>query len=259
MATLKDPESIAISVLDRKLEEVKDKLILGPESTAPIFQRLLEQIQSKSDEITPGCRRDDSTVVNAAVVPETTDPRGSQIIPDGAANPMSQIGDILGTLIGGSGPQSMMGLIQEQISGIRQFEVKSEDILAWRTNSEMIALLSLDPSVRYMYLSPTALMPSLSGLYLHLTLETKAYYVLFTSRCSQPLIYSENILTREFVEKIFQEESSKIDPEIFHPMLRMMLMPQVNQYLNVDRYWTFVDPKRDPKPVRRRPVYVEDL
>lgn len=247
---LKEPESIAISILDRKLEEVKDKLIPGPESAKTIFQDLLGHIQLKHENTgepnlpLSNIKEKISSIMDTVEAPpETTN-----------ADPLSQLTGLFSSLMGGSGNNSLMGIVSQTVGNMQKFSVKKEDILEWRTKPEMVELLTIDPRARYMYLSPTPLLPSLSGLYLHIEDKENSFYVLFTSRSETPLVYSENILTRDFVEKVFQEESAKIDP-----MLRMMIAPQINQYLDIDSYWTFINPELDPKPVpiRRRPVYIE--
>lgn len=255
MAEINATEQRAISILEKKLAEAKDKLIEVPLPIQSFFQRILEKVKTKNN----------TTFQTISSLKETIEePKGS------TQDPFSQLGGLFSSLIGGSGNNSFMEIVNKTINDMQKFSVNKDDIDFWRTTPELLQVLELDPRARYMYLAPTPLLPSLSGLYLEFSFESQSIYVLFASQQENPLVYTENILTREFVEKIFQDESSKLDP-----MLRMIVTPHISQYLDIDNYWTFINPELNPttrydkvvstaeSPVqsataRRRPVYVEE-
>jgi hypothetical protein len=220
-------EQRAISIFDQKLDEVKDKLIEVPPPIQSFFQRILDQVKVKHALLS-------ETVNQVSGSPE-----------------VSQIGGLMSSF----DPSKLMEFVSQASGMMQKVNVKQEDIDFWRTNPELLEVLAFDPRARYMYVA-TPLLPSLSILYLEFNVESKPLYVLFASKHETPHVYSENILTQELVHKIFQEESSQMNP-----MVSMMLLPQISQYFDVDKFWTFLDPKLNPKPVlnRRRPVYVEEL
>jgi hypothetical protein len=257
-----DPTLVS-STLARKLEEVQDKLVEMPSSLVELSNSLLGLVQSKSTPVEASPLTDIKGTISSLV--DTVEPPSDTSMDK---DPMSQLTGLFSSIMGGKN-NSFMNIISQTMGSMQKFSVKPEDILAWRSIPEMTQLLSIDPRARYMYLSPTPFMPSLSGLYIELHLESKPMYLLFTSQQSTPLVYGENVLTREFVEKLVQEETEKLDP-----MLKMMATTQLSQHLNLDSYWKYIDLQLDPSPSsdstassssmpssstsRRRPVYIED-
>lgn len=271
-------ETTIRSSLQYHVDQLKDKLISCPETLIPICDNLFLQVQQKTDseEITSPLvgMKDKITsfvdTMNPEIIPniELEAPNTNSSIPGMEA--IQQMSGLFSSLFGG-GSSPIMQFMNSNMESIQKFQVKKEDILAWRETSEMQQILTLDPRARYMYLSPTPLLPSLSGLYLEVTLDTNPTYILFTSSHSAPLIYRQNILTSDFIQKVWETESQKLDP-----MMKAILSSQFMSSFNIDSYWKFVDSKLDPPSISlnsnstnsnsttipkrniRRPIYIED-
>src|SRR3989338_7079446 len=156
-------ESVAISIFDRKLEETKHKLlepgaISLPDCIPTCFSNLFQAVKSKHDHVgTP------------------------------SSDPMEGVSPLIQSLMGMMGnfaqqqngntksesnSQGIMQMIPTLMQSFKSLAGNVDEILTWRETADMQQLLTLDPRARYMYLSPTPLLPSLSGLHLELTLES---------------------------------------------------------------------------------------
>lgn len=243
-------------LLDRNLEEVRDKMVDAPASAKPIFQSLLRQIQLKHNVANkPGSLSTDMYERISSLEEEIAQLKAVDRSVDQSDDPLPEILEAV-SLVAEPVKTFSMGIISQTMSDMDKIFPKETDRLSWRSNTEMLKLLTIDPQARYMYLAPTPILPSLSGLYLYLIIDAKPLYILLSSHHKTPLMYSENILTYEFIMKIYQAGSSSINPA-----MQMMVGVALNQYRNPDTYWTFIDSKLEvrSRPVRRRPVYVEDL
>ncbi len=126
---------------------------------------------------------------------------------------------------------------------ITMFLPKKADVLSWRISPHLNTIKNTyDERVRYMFLPESQIIPLVSGLYIEIIINYQPYYVLCNPWASSAIIFTDNILTKEYVENIYNRESARFS------VIINALDPKgeiARTFMDLDKYWVFVDHQYD--------------